>query len=608
MSSFDTLIGGAGPAGLTTAYELSKLRKQSLILEADKTVGGLSRTVDHDGFKFDIGGHRFFSKVQYVNELWREILGDDLIERPRLSRILYSGHYFDYPLTVRNALSGLGLLESARVCLSFGHSRLFPYASEDTLEQWVSNRFGHRLYEIFFRTYTEKVWGMSCTEISSDWAAQRIKNFSLVEALRAALLGRENGEDGQVITTLIEKFLYPRHGPGMMWEKCAELLTGRGSEIQLDRRIAEIRHTNGRVVGVTAYDGTGELHEYNVDNFVSSIPLRELILSMNPRPPENVIAAARLLRYRDYLTVVLIVDVEDVFPDNWIYIHDPDVKMGRIQNYKNWSPEMVPDQRKTALGLEYFLWQDDDEWSWDDERLIELGKRECEAMGLVDSAKVVDGTVVRMKKAYPVYDQEYHLYLRTIRDYCAGFENLQIVGRNGQHRYNNQDHSMMTGVLAARNIVKNETHDIWSVNTEKAYHEVESDQDTPGGDRLVPKPATVPELKETVISTVVSRVDAVALGAALGLTITLLVFLATAILLLKGGETVGQNLILLKQYLPFYTLTWLGAAMGSAQAGIAAFVVGYISATLRNLLIRAYLMSIRRRIGTEQNPDILEAV
>ncbi|MGH9934926.1 MAG: NAD(P)/FAD-dependent oxidoreductase [Blastocatellia bacterium] len=470
------LITGAGPAGLTAAYELSKLGLQPTVLEADDQVGGLSRTVNYRGYRFDIGGHRFFSKVPLINELWEEILREDFLVRPRLSRIYYRERFFDYPLKAANALAGLGPVEAFLIGLSYTKARLFPHAEETNFEQWVSNRFGDRLYQIFFKTYTEKVWGIPCAEISADWAAQRIKNLSLREALRSALLGSKRNEDGEIITTLIDQFNYPRFGPGMMWERCKDLLAARGHETVEGVRVERVRHRHGRVECVYGRRATGESAEFGAEHFISTMPLRELIHALDPPPPDEVIAAANRLRYRDYLTVVLIVKREEVFPDNWIYIHSPEVKMGRIQNYKNWSPEMTPDPSRTSLGLEYFLWEKDEEWDWPRERLVKLGVEECVRIGIVEPSEVEDGTVVRMKKAYPVYDQSYHESLAIIRNYLESFSNLQTVGRNGLHRYNNQDHSMLTAVYAARNIV-GEQNDVWSVNTEMEYHETERRRD-----------------------------------------------------------------------------------------------------------------------------------
>ncbi|MGE0126740.1 MAG: NAD(P)/FAD-dependent oxidoreductase [Blastocatellales bacterium] len=600
------LITGAGPAGLTAAYELSKLGLQPTVLEADDQVGGLSRTVNYRGYRFDIGGHRFFSKVPLINELWEEMLREDFLVRPRLSRIYYREHFFDYPLKAVNALTGLGPVEAFLIGLSYTKARLFPHAEETNLEQWVSNRFGDRLYRIFFKTYTEKVWGIPCNEISADWAAQRIKNLSLREAIRNALLGSGRAADGQVITTLIEQFNYPRFGPGMMWERCKDLLAARGHETVGGVRVERVRHRHGRVECVYGRTSKGELAEFGAEHFISTMPLRELIHALDPPPPDDVLEAANRLRYRDYLTVVLMVKREAVFPDNWIYIHSPDVKMGRIQNYKNWSPEMVPDQSRTSLGLEYFLWEKDEEWEWPRERLIELGVKECARIGLVEPDEVEDGTVVRMKKAYPVYDPHYHESLAIIRNYLESFSNLQTVGRNGLHRYNNQDHSMLTAVYAARNIV-GEQNDVWAVNTEMEYHEeVKSSGAT--GDRLTPKRVETPMTPDEVIEAVFAKLDPVALGAAFGVVSGLILLLASAALLLKGGPDVGRNLSLLGHYLIGFDVTWAGALLGAGEVGIGGFALGFLVAWLRNWLLAAYAYLVRRRAEAEAQRDLLDKV
>ncbi len=487
------VVIGGGPAGLTAAHELCGLGVRPVVLEADQQVGGISRTVGYRGYRFDIGGHRFFSKDALVNEFWQKILGDEMLVRPRVSRIFYRNHFFDYPLRATNALSGLGPLEAVRCTLSYARASLRRKGDEKTFEQWVSNRFGRRLYEIFFKTYTEKVWGIPCHEISADWAAQRIKNLSLGEALRNALTPR-GGRDrnGETITSLIERFLYPRLGPGMMWERCESEIAHQGAETLRGMRVTKIRHRAGRVECVVAEDEQGRACEFGGDHFLSSMPLRELIAALAPAPPADVLRAARALRYRDYLTVVLIVGREKVFPDNWIYVHSPEVKLGRIQNYKNWSPEMVPDGRRTSLGLEYFLWDRDEEWTWSLDQWIDRGIRECSQIGLIEPDEVEDGTLVRMPKAYPVYDQSTNAQVATVRSYLAGFENLESIGRNGQHRYNNQDHSMLTGIYAARNSVGAD-YDVWGVNVDEEYHEeVRATQPEIGprstsGVRLVPQ-------------------------------------------------------------------------------------------------------------------------
>ncbi len=605
------VIIGAGPAGLTAAYELSKLGMRASVLEADEQVGGLSRTVNYRGYRFDIGGHRFFSKVPLINELWHEILGEDFLQRPRLSRIHYRGHFFDYPLKPLNALAGLGPIEAGLVCLSYAKAKLNPAREETSFEQWVSNRFGYRLYEIFFKTYTEKVWGIPCSEISVDWAAQRIKNLSLSEALRNALLNRNHTRDGDLITTLIDQFHYPRFGPGMMWERCADLVAARGSHTIRRMRVDRIRHRQGRIEGVDARTPAGECGEFTAEHYVSTMPIRDLINALDPPPPDDVVRAANRLLYRDYLTAVLILKRAAVFPDNWIYVHSPEVKLGRVQNYKNWSPHMVPDPARTSLGLEYFLWDQDEEWNWPQERLIEAGIRDCVRIGLIDATEVEDGTVVRMAKAYPVYDQHYRAHLAVVQRYLMQFENLQTIGRNGQHRYNNQDHSMLAGVYAARNLT-GARYDVWSVNTEQTYLE-EAPAARVSPERAVPtrvRPgaarSTVPP--EKIIEVAFARLDPVALGAAFGVVAGTLLSVATAVLVLKGGPMVGRNLSLLANYLYGFTVTWSGAVIGWLEAGIGGFALGYVTAQLRNWGLAAYAARVRRRAAAEARRDLLDKV
>jgi len=465
MPSPSVVVLGAGPAGLTAAYELAKAGVTSTVLEADDTVGGLSRTAEYKGYRFDIGGHRFFTKVTPVEELWIEILGDDLLTRPRLSRIYYNGKFFSYPLKPFNALFGLGIFETTRCVASYGWARLFPRRPEEDFATWITNRFGKRLFEVFFKTYTEKVWGIPCSQIQAEWAAQRIKGLSLTTALKNALIGDRSARKQDTVKTLINEFLYPRHGPGMMWEKARELVEGMGSRVLMEQAVSRVCWSSGRVTAVEAGGRT-----YEADQFISSVAIRDLIESLEPAPPENVIAAAQRLKYRDFLTVALMVRGESLFPDNWIYIHEPGVKLGRLQNFKNWSPEMVPDPAMTGLGLEYFCSEGDELWSMTDAELVELGKREIVELGFTTAADITDGTVVRMKKAYPVYDRDYAPALETIRAFLATLSNLQLIGRNGMHRYNNQDHSMLTAMLAARNIL-GAKHDLWQVNVDEEYHE-----------------------------------------------------------------------------------------------------------------------------------------
>ncbi len=464
----DVVIIGAGPTGLTAAYQLKKAGQKTIVFEKDKIVGGIARTENYKGYGVDIGGHRFYTKVEEVNEFWYEVLGDDFIHRSRLSRIFYKNKFFYYPIRFSNALLGLGFIESIRVGISYVWARLFPSKEEENFEQWVSNRFGRRLYEIFFKTYTEKVWGIPCTEIKAEWAAQRIKGLSLTTAVKNALFQSEGGK----VKTLIDAFDYPRRGPGMLWERVVELIEAEGHQVIKKADVVEIQMEGNRVEKIIA-SNSSKVIAATGGNFISSMPLSELIFKMTPSPPEEVVEAARRLTYRDFLTVALIVRHDDLFPDNWIYVHSPDVQVGRIQNFKNWSPHMIPDSQPgtTCIGLEYFCTVGDDLWQMSDEDLVSLGRKELAQIGLVAKDDVVDGVVYRQPKAYPVYMGEYKAYLETIKQFLGSLENLQTAGRNGLHMYNNQDHSMLTAMLAVENIVDRTNHNIWAVNTERSYHE-----------------------------------------------------------------------------------------------------------------------------------------
>ncbi len=460
------VVIGAGPAGLTAAFELSKLGVPAVVLEADKQVGGIARTVNYKGYLFDIGGHRFFTKWDEVNQIWQEVLGDKFLERPRLSRIYYKKKFFMYPLVAKNALFGLGIIESARSLASYVRARLLPTPKEDNLEEWVSNRFGRRLYEIFFKTYTEKVWGVPCTTIRAEWAAQRIRGLSLLAAVRNAILPNKNGN----VKTLIDKFQYPERGPGQMWEMLESRLNDSGYPVLMERRVVRFCHQAGRVTQVVT-DGPRGKEEFRGTDFISSMPIRELVNALDPAPPEKIREAANKLRYRDFLIISLIVNRKEVVPDNWIYVHEAGVKVGRIQNFKNWSSAMVPDLTKTCLGMEYFVFENDELWSSPDAKLIEMAQREIVELGLVRAEEIEDGTVVRMPKAYPMYDEDWSAQVDTVREYLSqNIRNLQLVGRNGMHKYNNQDHSMITALYAARNICGAD-YDLWAVNTEPDYHE-----------------------------------------------------------------------------------------------------------------------------------------
>ena len=465
---------GAGPAGLTAAYELMKRDVPVTVFEKDpKQVGGLARTVEHDGYRFDIGGHRFFSKNEEVEELWTEILGDEMLNRGRLSRIYYRGRFFAYPIQAFNALWNLGPVEAILCLASYARARLFPIKNPKTLEEWVRNQFGWRLYSIFFKTYTEKVWGISTKELSADWAAQRIKSLDLWVVIKSALLPkRKPSKRGEIVTTLIDRFRYPRLGPGQMWERVADIAASKGHPVHLGQSVVRIEHEDGAVTAVVTADADGHTTEHAGTDFISSIPMRELVARLDPPAPKAVRKAADSLGYRDFISIALMIDRETVFPDNWIYIHDPGVRVGRIQNFKNWSPDMVPDQGKTCLGLEYFCFEGDGMWTMPDAKLITLAKEELEKLGICAQADVFDGVVVRQQKAYPVYDDDYQANVDVVREYItASLPNLHLAGRNGMHKYNNQDHSMMTALLVARQIAAGSLLDPWKVNADAVYHE-----------------------------------------------------------------------------------------------------------------------------------------
>lgn len=460
------VVIGAGPGGLTAAYLLAKQGVAVTVLEGDDVVGGISRTVRYNGYRFDIGGHRFFTKIRPVEELWHEILGEEFISVPRLSRIHYNGRFFDYPLKAFNALSGLGVWNAILIVASYIRAHLKPSPMEDNLEQWVVNRFGRRLYEIFFKTYTEKVWGIPCTEIRAEWAAQRIQNLSLAKAILSAAAMNRRSTD---IKTLINEFQYPRYGPGQMWEVCRERIEALGGTVLMRHHVEGLEREGDRVVAARVRSPEGTLR-IEGEHFISTMPVRELVGAFDPAPPPDVAAAGRGLNYRDFLTVALMLDREDLFPDNWIYIHTPGVKVGRIQNFNNWSRAMVPDEGRTCLGLEYFCFEGDNLWESPDEELIALATKELAELGLAEGANVVDGAVVRMPKAYPVYDSVYREHLDRVRGFIDPIANLHPIGRNGMHKYNNQDHSMLTAMMTVWNM-QGASHDVWAVNTDYEYHE-----------------------------------------------------------------------------------------------------------------------------------------
>ncbi len=459
------IVIGAGPAGLAAGAELLRQGVKPLVLEGDNIIGGISRTQNYKGYHFDMGGHRFYTKSKEVKELWEEILGDEFLKRPRLSRILYNGKFYKYPPEPIDAMMGLGVFESVRVILSYFKWKIFPHREVTTFEHWVTNAFGKRLFQIFFKTYTEKVWGMGCDELQAEWAAQRIQGMSLKTVLMNFLTPNK-----PKAKSLIEEFHYPRLGPGMMWETCAEQIDEKGGQVKLETKAVRLVHEDQQIRKVVASCPEGDTH-YKASTVFSSMPITELIFRLDPPAPDHVIKAAKALKYRAFLTVCLIVDQDKMFADNWIYIHDDTVQVGRIQCYKNWSADMVPDQSKSSIGLEYFCNEGDELWTMDDEDLVALATKELEDIGLTASDKVLDGCVYRMPKSYPVYDSDYAEALECIKEYMNGFKNLVSIGRNGMHRYNNQDHSMLTGMHAVRNMYLGQSVDIWKINGEDEYLE-----------------------------------------------------------------------------------------------------------------------------------------
>jgi len=462
------IVIGAGPAGLTAAYELARNGQQVTVVEKDIQVGGISKTVNYKGYYFDLGGHRFFTKYPEVEKIWKEVLPYDFLRRPRISRIYYSGKFFYYPLRPFDAFFKLGPLRAISAIFSYAKARIKPYKNPDTFEKWVVNQFGRRLYETFFKTYTEKVWGISCTQISADWAAQRIRGLSLSRAILNAFgLTRKNK-----IRTLVDEFLYPRRGPGQFWEAMTDKILRMGGQVILKAEAKRIKFEDSLVT--VTLDHHGRQEEIAGHKVITSAPLSETIMSLEPKAPDLAYNAARHLRYRDFFTACLIIKKRDLFPDNWVYIHSPEITAGRMQNFKNWSPDMVPDMNHTSLGLEYFCFSSDPLWTEPDQKLLELACSDLQKLKLANKDEIIDGSVIRFPKAYPVYDPGYRNQLAIIKDYLSQLSLIQVIGRNGLHRYNNQDHSMMMGLYAARNIL-GETHSVWEINLEEEYHEQKSE-------------------------------------------------------------------------------------------------------------------------------------
>ena len=466
MSQERAIIHGAGPAGLGAGVELTKKGIKPLILERENQVGGISKTINYKGYYFDLGGHRFFTKSNEVMALWKETLGEsEFLKRPRLSRIYYNNKFFFYPLQPANALFNLGIITSIGVLSSYFKSKISPYKDESTFDRWVSNRFGKRLFNIFFKTYTEKLWGISCKLIEAKWVAQRIKGLSLASAIKNSFLK----DKGDKIKTLITKFHYPKYGPGMMYERMAKNIEDAKGKLFLNQTAKKIYHNGNKIIRVETQSNKG-VCQHQGEFFISTIPITSLIKKLEPSPTPEVLRAAQNLKFRSFLVVNIILKVKNLFFDNWIYVHSPEVKLGRIQNYKNWSEYMVKDENYTSLGLEYFCTQGDEFWNRKDSDLIKLALKELEKINIVRDPQFVDGFVVRVPGAYPVYSQGYEKHLGIIKDYLSNLKNLQTVGRGGMFRYNNMDHSILSGIYGARNIL-GENYNVWDINMEEEYHE-----------------------------------------------------------------------------------------------------------------------------------------
>jgi len=587
MEEKPVVIIGAGPAGLAAGYEFIQRGICPIILERGSVVGGISRTESYKDFNFDIGGHRFLTKNEEINQLWENMLGPDFLTVNRLSRIYYQGKFFNYPLRPANALLNLGPLESLHVLLSYCRARLSPQPQENSFEEWIVNRFGDRLYRTFFKTYTEKVWGIPCREIRADWAAQRIKGLSLLVALSNALFG------GQQAKSLSERFSYPKLGPGMMWQRFMDHIVSGGGKVMLHCEVSSMHHDNRRITAVEY--STGEItDELSAENYISSMPISKLVQLFKPQPPAEVLESARQLAYRGFIIVVLIIDRQTLFPDQWLYVHSPKVQVGRIQNFKNWSRFMVPDQSKTSIGMEYFCNVNDLTWEMSDNELVDMATREMAEMGFAPASLVIDSYVVRQSHAYPVYDSTYKQNLQAIRNYLDNFNNLQTIGRSGMHRYNNMDHSMQTGILAAKNCC-GEHHDLWAINEEKSYLEEDSSV------------KEMPLVPEKVLIRVFARMDKFAFAVAVGTVCGLMVLSATLWIISRGGDVLNSHLRLLGQYFIGYTVTVKGGFIAFGYSFFWGFLFGWLFAYLRNLFLAVYIYRIKRKVELLSLKDFFDS-
>lgn len=449
---------GAGPAGITAAYELSKRKEfQVELYEAAPSVGGLAKSIELWGQTVDIGPHRFFSSDKKVNSLWLEVVGNDYQMVDRLTRILYSNKFFFYPLKPLDALAKLGFFEAARCMWSFAIQKLKPKPDTSTFEGWVTARFGKRLYQIFFKTYSEKLWGIPCTQLDADFAAQRIKKLSLFEVVKNALKLTKKGEH----KTLVEQFAYPINGTGMVYEKMKTLLESNGGKVHLSRPVRGVKTENGKAHSIEFEDG----NSLQYDHIISSMPITLLVERLN-EVPDTVKSLSAQLTFRNTVMVYLRIDHPDLFPDNWLYIHSGNLQVGRITNFRNWVPHLYGSDDKTILALEYWCYDEDDFWNWPDEKIIGLAREEAASTGLTKGAEILEGKVIRIPRCYPVYGMGYKEKLKPVEEYLTGIEGLSVIGRYGAFKYNNQDHSILMGLLAAENIGDGKNHNLWEINTD----------------------------------------------------------------------------------------------------------------------------------------------
>jgi protoporphyrinogen oxidase len=580
------IIIGAGPAGLAAALELTRNGFKPVIIEKTAAVGGMARTEKHGNFLFDIGGHRFFTRDENIRRLWNDVLGKDFSSVNRLSRIFYQDRLINYPLSFFNVLYHLGFVESILILSSYLKTKFDGKKEENTFEQWIRGRFGERLYRKFFKPYTEKVWGLPCDQIRSDWAAQRIKGLSLTEALYDALFNSRKAD------SLISRFQYPLMGSGMMWQALLERVTTAGGDILFNAEAVDLKIEKGRIQSLTMKRGD-VLESSAVDHLISSMPINHLVKLLGPQAPPDVSDAARALSYRNFIMVLLIVARRHIFPDQWIYLHGSTVKAGRIQNFKNWSSALVPDPEKTSVGMEYFCNADEEIWHLPDSDLIALAGEELVRLGFAKSSEIVDACVVRQPQAYPIYDSGYRERINGIKYYLESIDNLQTIGRGGTYRYSNMDQAMQSGIMAAQNMM-GAAHPLWDGGTTDEYLEAEEKTN-------IKRRETRVLLRQTF-----TLMDQTAFGAATGLTAGLLIWFITVWPIIRGDSIITPYLGLISNYFLGYTVTFGGALIGFGYGFIWGFCFGWIFGFLRNAFIRFYIHRLRKKIEAVAIRNIMD--